>query len=210
MCLGLLPMVTQATLLSTEQPSTPYEVVTISGDPTHARTYLGVLQDTPLMYEITAEQPFTLTARLQQPAWDRREPDHYSLIIIRQNDRGGGVSEVARLYGDETQWRPVRDRVVGLTFFQATLSASVGPGVYRIEVSTPENQGRYRLQLGTESDGVGYFARLGQIATTQDFFGYSPVKLLTSSYVYYPLGVLLLLVGLHMVWRHRQASRTAE
>lgn len=209
-CTGVLPSIAVANTLSTEQPSAPYEVVTVSGDPTQARTYLGALQGAPVMYEITAEQPFTLAATLEQPAWNRHEPAPYALIIIRQNDRGGGVSEVARLYSDEeTQWQRVRDRAVGLTFYQATLSAPVGPGVYRIEVSTPENLGRYRLQLGTESDGVGYFARLGQIATTQDFFGYSPVKLLTSSYVYYPLAILLLIAGWRFAMKYRQVSRTA-
>ena len=191
----------QAATLSTEQPASPYEVVTVSGDPERQRTFLGLLEGVPVMYEITTDRPFMFRATLEQPAWNRTEPAPYSLIVIRQNDRGGGVSEVTRLYPDTQHWQLVSDRATGLSFYVATASAQVSPGVYRIEVSTPENLGRYRLTLGTTAEPVGYLARLGQIATTQDFFGYSPIKLLSSSYVYYPLLVLTVVL---LLWKFRR------
>ena len=195
----------QAYELSVADIESPYDVVVIGGNPNIQSAHLGELDNFPIMYEVVADSELTLTATVRQPYQGGQEPLALALIAVRDNDDGSGVTEVARLRPTISEWEVVKDSPLGLTFWESeSLQAVVEPGIYRIEVSSPVNQGRYLLFVGAEKDSSGYWQTLGNVRTTQKFFGYSFVKLLTSTYVYYPLGILLILFAIHRTWKCRK------
>jgi hypothetical protein len=152
----------------------PYEVVTIDEQAVRTQDYLGELDGFPIMYEITSDEPFTLQAKVQQRYISGAEPLAFSLIVIRQNERGGGVTEVARLYPESSDWQRIKDSQLGFSLWQGSaLSAAVEPGTYRIEVSTPENRGKYLLSFGDEEVDDGYFVSLAGVRLTQQFFDFT-------------------------------------
>lgn len=184
----------------------PYEIVTVKSDLGPEHIYLGELNDFPIMYEITAKESFDLSSRVRQIYNGSEKPVSFSLIVIRQDERGGGVTEVARLRPGTDDWTMVKDSVFGMTFWESeALTSTVEPGVYRIEISNPDNVGRYMLTLGEGEDLPGYFTTLANVRTTQKFFGYSILRLLTSSYVYYTLGIFFLLFVIHRTWKYRKS-----
>ena len=193
---GFSPTVTQT--------SVPYEVVSTKDNVRQSQEYLGELEGFPVMYELTSDEPFTLQAYVRQKYRPGTDPLPLSLIAIRQNQRGGGVTEIARLTPESAQWQPVKSSALGITLLQSSLlSAQVEPGTYRIEISTPENAGKYLLTFGAEDSDDAYFAQLGGVWRTQQFFGYSFMRMLASSFVYYPLGILLLLFIIQRGWKYR-------
>lgn len=183
----------------------PYEVVTIDEQAVHTQEYLGELTGFPIMYEVTSDEPFTLQAQVRQRYRSKSEPVAFSLIAIKQDERGGGVTEVARLRPDSSDWQRVPDSLLGFSLWEGSnVSVAVEPGTYQIEVSTPENIGKYLLSFGNEDSDDGYFASLAGVKRTQQFFGFSLFRLLASSLVYYPLGVILGLLIIQRMWKSRQ------
>lgn len=192
--------------LTVTEVTRPYEIMTVESDLGSEHVYLGELSDFPVMYEITGKEPFDIQARVRQRYNGSEKPVPFSLIVIRQNERGGGVTEVSRLRPGTDGWTMVKDSVFGMTFWESdVLFSAVEPGVYRIEISTPENIGRYMLILGDGEDMPGYFTTLANVRTTQKFFGYSVLKLLTSSYVYYTLGIFFILFIIQRTWKYRKS-----
>jgi hypothetical protein len=152
------------------------------------------------MYEIRSEEPFTFTATLSQLA--NKEQQLFSMLLIRRNDRGGGVTEIARQPYVAEKWIRNRDSLVGLSFTESeTMTQEVEPGIYRLEVSSPDNQGQFMFTVGTTQSEVGYFEQLGYIKQTQSYFGYGFFSILKSSLVYYPIGILLLLGAFFQTYR---------
>lgn len=183
----------------------PYEVVTIDEQAVQNKDYLGELTGFPVMYEITSDEPFTLQAQVRQRYRSGAEPIEFSLIAIKQDERGGGVTEVGRFRPDSRDWLRMRDSQLGFSLWEAAaLSAEVAPGTYQIEVSTPENIGKYLLSFGSKDAEDGYFASLAGVQRTQQFFGFSFFKLLSSAYVYYPLGSIFVLFAIQRVWKYRK------
>lgn len=184
--------------------TTPYETYVISAPPSEQRGYLGELTGYPDIYEITSSEPFELRAVVRQPA-NAQMLAPFSLIAVRQDDRGGGVSEIARLKQPVTDWQVVSDPVVALTFKESEMiSVPVSAGTYRVEISTPDNAGVYWLQIGATPERSGYFGTLGHIQAVQQHFDASWWRFLWSSYVFYPLGSVLLLLGIYVTWRNRR------
>ena len=182
----------------------PYEIVPLPKAPAEQVVALGELNSFPIMYEVVSGSQFQMVAQVEQPYTRGGKPLDFALLVVRQDDRGGGVTEVARLHAENITWQVQKDHEVGMTFWQSKeIKQMVGPGTYRIEVSTPDNVGKYRLWVGAADDGAGYFETLGHIRTTQRFFGYSVVHMLSSSRVYYPLGIVLLLLIIHRTWKLR-------
>lgn len=191
--------------------SRPYEIVTLDNDLQSKQDYLGELVDYPVMYEITAADTFPLTVLVRQPYRSDSEPTPLSLIVIRKNDTGGGVTEIMRMKSSAPDWQVVKDTALGLTLWQnAKLTKEVGAGVYRIEISTPENSGRYLLTFGENGKSGGYFSTLSGIYATQKHFGYSMLHMFLSSYVYVPLGILVLVIAIYMLWRYRKSKSSAH
>jgi hypothetical protein len=200
LALFILPTSVLAFIASETDISQPYEIVPIEVTMPEQIAFLGTLNDFPVMYEIRSDEPFTFTAALAQPLKQESQP--FSLLLVRRNDRGGGVTEVARQPFVSQDWSTVRDSLLGISFLQSpTLTEEVGPGTYRLEVSTPDNQGQYMFTVGTKQAEVGYFEQLGYIRQTQVYFGYGFFSMLKSAFVYYPLGIILLLLGIFQTWR---------
>jgi hypothetical protein len=187
------------------EPPEPYVVIPIEGDPYVQKEYLGTLADFPDMYELTSEVAFTLQVKVRQRA-SAEAP--FGLIVVRQNDDDGGVTEVVRLSEPLTAWKEVSDSTLGIKFLEGTtLSREVTPGTYRIEVSSPDNKGEYMLLVGDEPARTGFFSTLADVYTIQRHFGYTPLHMLFSNYVYYIVGILLVSYGFYRTWRYQHNTR---
>jgi hypothetical protein len=184
------------------EPQQAYEIVPIEGDLYIQREYLGNLSDFPDMYELTADVAFTLQVKVRQRA---SADAPFGLIVVRQNEDDGGVTEVVRLNQPLEEWGEVKDRTLGMTFLQGTtLSREVEPGTYRIEVSSPDNKGDYMLIVGDELVRTGFFSTLADVYKVQRHFGYTPLHMLLSNYVYYLLGIILVLYGIYRTWHYNR------
>ena len=204
--LVLLPVSIQAYTVFEPDVSQPYEIIPFQAAPPIEHSYLGTLDDYPIMYEISSEDPFTFSAQVSQLSNAEVEP--LSLLLIRSNDRGGGVKEIARMNVDPAEWVRTTDSKLGITLVTSpVLSEMLEPGTYRVEVSSPDNIGRYLITVGQEPTEPGYFAELGAIRQTQAYFGLGIFSMLKSSYVYYPIGILLLLLALYKTWTYRHLIR---
>ena len=188
------------------EPLQAYDVIRIEDDPYVQREYLGNLADFPDMYELTTDVAITLKLRLRQRATDESMP--FGLILVRQNDGDGGVTEVVRRNQPVSEWSKVKDSMLGMTFLEGSwLEQEIKPGTYRFEVSTPDNKGDYMMIIGDEPERRGFFSSLRDIYITQRHFGYTPLHLLFSSYVYYLLGTVLVSYGIYRTWQYRNKLR---
>lgn len=185
------------------EPIEAYDVIKIDGDPYIERSYLGDLEDFPDMYELTTDVAIKLRVELKQRSTKKAVP--FGLIMVRQNNDDGGVTEIIRQNQPLSQWKEGRNAMLGLTFLgNEVIEKDIIPGTYRIEISTPDNKGQYMLTIGEEPVPSGYFKALMQIAKTQYHFGATPFRLLASSYVYYSLGIVLVLYGIHRTRRYKK------
>jgi hypothetical protein len=148
--------------------SEPYEIVPLVSFPEEQQVYLGELENFPIMYEVESDQDFTLTLQLSQVYKNGIDPTLFSLMVVRKDDRGGGVTEVARMNTVFEDWFMRKERAYGMTFQDSpVIEQTVGPGTYRIEVSTPENLGKYQLTIGTEAEKLGYlFSEIAIVLST--------------------------------------------
>jgi hypothetical protein len=182
----------------------PYDVVPITPDEYNKQVHLGSLDDFPVMYEFSVESTSSLSLQLSE-VYKGVEPTGFSLMIVKQNDDGSGVTEVVRQMSGNNDWSVRKDSAYGLTFREGdVLVQEFVPGTYSLEVSTPVNQGKYLLSVGSESDSLNYFETLSRVKQIQSHFEYSFLKILTSSYVYYPLGIILLLFAIQRTQKYRK------
>ena len=181
----------------------PYEVYVADSTIEMAAQYVGELIGDPHMYEFVSGEEKPLSITVSQLETDTPIP--FSLIVVRENNQNAGVVEVGRLRSKDVVWAKVNDSVLGLNLLLSqTFTTTIGSGMYRIEVSTPENFGRYMLTIGTKPVSPGYFATLGDIRLIQKAFGKSIFAMFASSYVYYPLGCLVLSLLLFVTWKYRK------
>jgi hypothetical protein len=187
------------------EPKEAYDVIAIEDDPYIQREYLGDLEDFPDMYEFTTDVAIAMKVQLRQR--DNKKAQPFGLIIVRQNEDDGGVTEIVRMSEPVSDWNTVKESSLGMKFLEGGLiEKDIAPGTYRIEVSTPDNKGDYMLVVGDEAQSSGFFKALGQIYTTQRHFGYTPFHMLFSSYVYYPIGILVVLYGIYATWQYRRGD----
>jgi hypothetical protein len=190
-----------------ETVPTQYEVITIQ-NPETEQLILGELDDAPEMFEIVSETPFTLTAEI------RAVPDNssgaqplFNGILIRQKEIRG-VEEIARLNAVESTWTVVTDTATGLKYHAGPyFSEQVEAGTYRIEISSPNNQGKYMLLVGTNTDENGFMASLSDVKTVYQFYGLSTVRMFSSPYVHYPVGILLLIGLIAGTWYWQRTQK---
>lgn len=204
--LALFVVVTPALAASPliNQPAMPYAPLAINAEIETEQLYLGELRGDPHMYEVTLEEEGEFVLTLVQRSTEAPVP--FSLIVVRDNDNHRGVTEVGRLTGKDIEWSEYYDGAFALSFLRSeTVSYTLTPGVYRFEVSTPDNIGKYLLVLGTKPDDTGYFAKLGDIRLVQDFFGASFFRIFISTYVLYPVGVVVLIGLIYATWRRQRA-----
>lgn len=182
-----------------EPVATPYEVVTINDDPMIERSILGELEGSPEMFEITSDVEFTLTVEIRALIESATSPEFAGIIIRQKESRG--VEEVARLWATDADWLRVVHKETGLPYYAGPFWSQVMPaGMYRIEVSTPENSGKYILVIGSQSDSNGYLESIRNVALTYEFYEASTIRMFNSPYIHYPLGILLLILLLGGTW----------
>jgi hypothetical protein len=146
------------------------------------QTYYGSLNDFPHTFYFFVPEETTVSYTLAT----RPDASPVSLLLVREAQRG--VTEVVRQTGQSVTWELTRDRRVGIALMRApTLTATLVPGAYRLEVSNPVNQGKYQLTVGMGSQG-GFWAALRDSFRVHHFYGHWTTALFTLR--------MLLLVGL--------------
>jgi hypothetical protein len=185
------------------KPEVPYEPILVTGDPYVEQEFLGILENFPVMYELTSDITFDLKIKLRQLAEDNPFP--LNLIVVRDDTENGGVIEMARLNQETDKWQTVSDSLLAMDFLESReVTLNVPPGTYRIEVSTPDNIGSYMMIIGEEPTRVGYFKTLANIRETHNNFGYTVLHMVLTPYVYYPLGILILLWAFYYLRRYKK------
>jgi hypothetical protein len=208
--LWLLPVVVGAREVMLTTVAEPYQVVPIDMSVSESQLHLGELDNFPVMYEFAVAEAVDFSVTLAQPALANQASHPFTLLLVRLDERGRGVTEVGRVTHTENDWVSVRDSVWGTTvLYGSTFNEALESGTYRLEVSTPDNFGKYLLSLGPNERG-GYFSSLGEAWQVQQFLGYSPVRMLTSSLVYYPIGILILGILIQRTWKYRKLIKHAN
>jgi hypothetical protein len=202
--LVFIPLVTFASEVFLTEVDIPYEVIPFTTNVTESQVHLGTLEDFPVMYEFSVATTTEFVAQLSQFATGNITSNPLAIMLVQRDTVGGGVTEIIRQNPADDAWRLYKDSVVGVSFWRAEpVVVDLEPGTYRIEVSSPDNLGKYLLQIGPEEDG-GYFSDLARAWKIQQFAEFSPLRILTSSLVYYPLGILMLGFLINRTWKYRK------
>jgi hypothetical protein len=174
-------------------------------DPTLSQAFYGTLDGFPHTYEIRSKEPFTLHVEVLIPDIESAT-ENVTGIIIRETGQKGRVSEVTRMLAEDASWESFYEFWGGDTYRKGgTYEAEAEPGVYRIEVSTPENRAPYVLVVGKreEFDTLGYFETIGRLMEVKEFFGKSKFMVIVSPLVFIPLLILITCAGLFYWYRRR-------
>lgn len=188
----------------------PYDLTTVNLNESKNQVHLGELKDFPIMYEFSIDETETINLSLRQ-IYKGNEPVLLTLLMVRVEDNGRGVREIVRYSPQPAEWLKVKDPKLGLSFFDSEMvSKSLDAGTYRVEVSTPTNEAKFALVFGEADSSAGYFESIKQTMTTQKFFDYSFFKILTSSLIYYPLGIIFVLFALRQIFKYRKIIKNAD
>ncbi len=195
----LIPTLTLAATPIIHSVNLPYESFSINPNLDDRTVYLGLLSGDPHLYEITVGSNQVLTVLLKQP-W-QEFPVPLSFILVREKEGNLGVSEIGRFGGLDTEWKSGWQSALGASVLVSEpIQYTLAPGVYRFEVSAPNNEGRYLLVLG-EGDTSGYVDKWREMTAVQDFFGLSSLRVLVSTLFLYPFGIIVLLSLIYLTWR---------
>jgi hypothetical protein len=128
-------------------------------------------------------------------------------IVLRVQKRGN-VNEVSRLSAKTAGWERMRDWWTATSYLRgASFEESMEPGLYRIEVSSPDNIGSYALRIGTQDPTrLDYFGLVGDMFRIQKATNGWIVMAFVTPY----LGVPLLLgvsLAVWFLWRRRYFAR---
>jgi hypothetical protein len=192
--------------VSVETVPEQYEVIQLSGDPEHKQTILGELSNAPEMYEVKSDHDFTLTVEIRAVPGDLARPQ-FSGIIVRQKEQLG-VEEVARMKAIDAAWTSISDGTTGLVYQAGPFfSEKVKAGTYHIEVSTPDNSGKYMLVVGNTDESAGYIDTLHAIGVVYDFYGLGTFAMYHSPYIYYPVGIVVVILLIIGTWYWQRRNR---
>jgi hypothetical protein len=202
------PLSIWASNYSFEEPTSPYAVVGLGSDVATTRELYGRLQGAPVMYELVATEPFTLRAVLSQ--YHASIPTAWVKLLVVRELSPGRVESVARLAVGPREGLPIADRVLGVSWYSTDpLSMELPPGVYRLEVSAPENEvvptGAFRLTIGSQNSTSGYLATWARIISVQQFLERSFWTLLQSYFVL--AHILIIVAAILFVTVRRYAGR---
>lgn len=179
-------------------PETSFDLLTLS-NPGGDELYYGELSHFPHTYQFLVTETMAFLAQVAVPPDGNQET---SLIVIKEERRG--VSEVGRRTGKTETWEVSTDSVSRLDFVRSTpLVATLEPGVYRLEVSSPDNTGKYLLQINQQPE-LSYFEEVSVIFKLHSFFGSGFLGTLVVPAVWIPL-VVLLLIGCLWYWRKQKS-----
>jgi hypothetical protein len=176
-------------------------------DPTLSQAFYGTLDGFPHTYEIRAKEPFTLHVEVLIPDIESAT-ENVSGIVIRETGKKGRVVEVARILAKDATWESFYEFWGGDTYRKGGVyEAEVEAGVYRIEVSTPENTAPYVLVVGNREEfgAIGYFETIRRLMEVKEFFGKSKFTVIVSPLVFIPLTILIGVVSI-LYWYRRRTS----
>jgi len=179
--------------------------ITAIKDPVLAQTFYGDLVDFPHTYQIIATEPFHLFLQIKVPDIES-STNNISGIIIKEPAGKGRVEEIARLKGKDASWESTYEWLSMDAYRNGpSFEKDLGPGTYRIEVSTPDNREKYVLVVGTREEmALGYFETVRRLVDIKAFSGKSRLRVVESPLVFVPL---LSIGGLITFWYRRRVSR---
>ena len=182
--------------------------ITSIKDPTRAQTFYGNLVDFPHTYQIVATKPFHLFVQIKVPDIDSSTNNLFG-IIIKEPTGKGRVEEIVRLKGQEASWESSFDWWSMDSYRMGPIfDQDLGPGTYRIEVSTPDNREKYVLAVGTQNElSFDYFEAIRRLMEEKVFFEKSRFRIVESPLVFVPLfGV----GGMVILWYRRRISTVRD
>lgn len=169
--------------------------------------FLSELVGHPQQYVVVFDATSTLHIQVRTVPLSDILPD-LSLLIIKDAPLRG-VETVARLHARDTEWTEEFDPQIRIHYLSGQLfSQVVGPGTYRIEVSTPINVGRYELRFGNDEVG-GWGQSLVQMRTLQRWYAVPWWQGLLSSLVYVPVLGMSIMVGIIYYVSRRYRARVS-
>ena len=177
-------------------------------DPELSQALYGNLEGHPHMYEFATRKQMELFTEVLVPDAEGVRTN-VSGIILRVND-DGSVTDIARLRAKEAKWESFYEPFGGDSYRRGgSYRGPIEPGLYRIEVSTPDNYAKYVLAVGTieGGGGMGYFELVRELMKVKQFMGKSAWQVVESPFVYGPLALVLLLSG--AVWWFLRRRRKA-
>jgi hypothetical protein len=180
-------------------------------DPMLSQAFYGTLDGFPHTYEIRAKEAFTLHVEVLIPDIESAT-ENVSGIIIRETGQKGRVSEVTRMLAKDATWESFYEFWGGDDYRKGGVyEAEVEPGVYRVEVSTPENEAPYVLIVGNREEfgAIGYFETIRRLMEVKEFFGKSKFMVIVSPLVFIPLSVLVI-IACACTWYRRRHLRIDE
>lgn len=186
-------------------------------DPSAKETYYGKLVNFPHTYQFHVSATTSFSAQVagvpqinhstllmedsetgeeqSVPHTIQEEFPDLSLILVKSKPRG--VSEISRKRAEAGTWTDRHRGGIGFSMQEGELLvADIGPGVYMLEVSTPENLSPYRLEI---NGGASVTYR--ELLMVRSVFDGSMFSLLFVWRVYVPL---LVLMALWWYWRKKK------
>ncbi len=188
--------------VAVDQPS-PFKISELK-DVTTEQWFVGELDNFPHTFEFLLTEGTTLNVQVMYPE-GALDPEKISVLLVKKAERG--VTEVMRRTADKVEWTAFTDPISGLSFNEnPTFNDRLEPGVYRLEVSNPNNIGRYVLKLGYEDDNGSYLNTLKDIKTLRNGLGLGTIGMIGNKYVYVPLFALLTLIFFAWFWYRRKIT----
>lgn len=190
-------------------PAQSQTEVIIVEDPDLSQAYYGTMDNSPHTYEVRSEKLFSLSIALSVPDIES-STNSISAIVVKMPERKGRVTEITRINAHDALWESSFE-FFGGDFYRKgpTYTHELEPGVYRIQVYTPNNTEKYVFTIGTREEmTIGYFELLGRILEVKYFFEKSSVRILESAFVYIPLVLLFGCIYSIRWYRRRKNSNT--
>lgn len=169
--------------------------------------FYSELDNYPEMYGFVLTSTTTVQLGIDAVDHTRRAPS-ISGILVEDREQEG-VREVGRFLAGEASWDVFTDRRTQMEYRSGpSLIRDLGPGSYRVEVSTPTNEGRYVLKLGpAETPNSGYVDSLREIRAVQDFHGFGWLHMFRTSHVYLPFLIVFIFIGIAGTYWYARRQR---
>ncbi len=164
--------------------------------------FFGRLGGYPHTFEFTITEDTLFSASIFVP--DRAvQKNDISIIVVKEERRG--VSEVGRTVIKDQSWEQTYDAMLAETFRSGgNIKSQLQSGVYRLEVSSPNNEGKYRVVLGTGKVQRGYFENLHVLFEVKSFLDNSKWSAIKSPLIYVPLLALLLIGVCFYIFKYKR------
>lgn len=194
----------QSSFLDFDVPYVVYQIDTY----TDGQWYYSELIDHPEMYGFSLSATTTVHFAIAAVDHTDRAPGFSGILVEDEGQRG--VREVGRFLANDASWNVFTDSRTKMEYRTGPrMSTTLGPGEYRVEVSTPNNVGRYVLKLGTATTPQsGYIQALREIRATQDFHGHGWLHMVRTKHVYVPIVLGVIFFGLYGAYRYSRRKKT--